>query len=166
MTLQDVIHKYISWRRVQGAKFETEAVLLYAFARHVGGAIGCDTVTSGQVCSYLVGNGSLTRYRANKYCALKGFYVYAVSCGYGSGQDNRCGHTERVCDECQQGLMIRIGDGRAKCQAPHCLRVVPVCRCTVPTPMVERSNRKTSELFWGCQRYGSDGSCEATRRMN
>ena len=82
MTLQDVIHKYISWRRVQGAKFETEAVLLYAFARHVGGAIGCDTVTSGQVCSYLVGNGSLTRYRANKYCALKGFYVYAVSRGY------------------------------------------------------------------------------------
>ena len=84
MTLQDVIHKYISWRRVQGAKFETEAVLLYAFARHVGGAIGCDTVTSGQVCSYLVGNGSLTRYRANKYSALKGFYVYAV---YSDNQD-------------------------------------------------------------------------------
>ena len=84
MTLQDVIHKYISWRRVQGAKFETEAVILHVFARHVGGAIGCDTVTSGQVCSYLVGNGSLTRYRANKYSALKGFYVYAVSRGYPS----------------------------------------------------------------------------------
>ena len=82
MTLQDVIHKYISWRRVQGAKFETEAVMLYVFARHVGGAIGCDTVTSAQVCNYLAGNGSLTRYRANKYGALKGFYVYAVSRGY------------------------------------------------------------------------------------
>ena len=82
MTLQDVIHKYISWRRVQGAKFETEAVMLYVFAKHVGGAIGCDTVTSAQVCNYLAGNGSLTRYRANKYSALKGFYVYAVSRGY------------------------------------------------------------------------------------
>ena len=56
---------------------------------------------------------------------------FAGCTSYGSGHDNRCGHTERVCDECQQGLMIRIGDGRAKCQAPHCLRVVPVCRCTV-----------------------------------
>ena len=91
---------------------------------------------------------------------------FAGCTSYGSGQHHRCGHTERVCDECHQGLMIRIGDGRAKCQTPHCQRMVPVCRCAVPTPMVERSNRKTGEPFWGCQRYGHDGSCEATRRMN
>ena len=82
MTLEQAIHEYISWRRVQGSKFETEAQMLHYFLRHAHGAMSCDDATPAQVREYLVGNGSLTRYRANKYSALNGFYGYAVSRGY------------------------------------------------------------------------------------
>lgn len=82
MKLRDAIHQYISWRRVHGSKFETQALMLNLFIRHVGGSLGCDDVSSAQVRSFLVGKGSFTRYRANKYSVLKGFYVYAVSRGY------------------------------------------------------------------------------------
>ena len=91
---------------------------------------------------------------------------FAGCTSYGSGSDHHCGHTERVCDRCREGLMIRIGNGRARCQAPDCERVVPLCRCTVPRPMVERRNRETGERFWGCQRYGMDTSCETTKPMD
>ena len=89
-----------------------------------------------------------------------------VGCtSYSAGPDHHCGHIERVCDRCRHGLMIRLGNGRARCQAPDCGRLVPLCRCTVPRPMVERRNRKTGEPFWGCQRYGLDQSCQYTRSM-
>ena len=91
---------------------------------------------------------------------------FAGCTSYNSGPDHHCGHTERVCDGCRQGLMIRFGNGRARCQTPSCERLAPLCRCTVPRPMVERRNRETGERFWGCQRYGMEGSCEATKRMD
>ena len=81
-----------------------------------------------------------------------------------SGPDHHCGHTERLCERCGEGLMIRFGNGRAKCQNPECRCEAPLCRCTIPLPMVERRHRRTGERFWGCQRYGMDGSCEATKR--
>ena len=40
--------------------------------RRCGG--DCDAVTRSQVLDYLAGNGPMTRYRENKYCALAGFY--------------------------------------------------------------------------------------------
>ena len=91
---------------------------------------------------------------------------FAGCTSYGLGLDHHCGHTERLCDCCREGLMIRLGDGRARCQAPDCGRLVPLCRCAVPRPMVERRNRKTGEPFWGCQHYGLERSCEATRPMD
>ncbi len=42
----------------------------------------CGSVADADVLSFLVGNGQLTRYRANKYSALTGFYRYAISNGY------------------------------------------------------------------------------------
>ena len=91
---------------------------------------------------------------------------FAGCTSYASGPDHHCGHTERVCDRCRQGLMIRLGDGQARCLAPDCGRLAPVCRCTVPRPMVERTNSKTGAPFWGCQRYGLEESCEATESMS
>lgn len=85
MTLRDAIHQYISWRRLQGSKFETDAVHLRQFLKYVDGAASCNAVTPSQVGRYLAGNGTLTRYRANKYSTLKGFYLYAVSRGYATG---------------------------------------------------------------------------------
>ena len=48
------------------------------------GEINCDAVTDEKVCAFLAGKGPLTRYRANKFSALAGFYRYAISRGYAS----------------------------------------------------------------------------------
>ena len=45
---------------------------------------------------------------------------FAGCTSFRSGPDHHCGHTERVCERCEQGLMIRLGNGRARCQNPQC----------------------------------------------
>ena len=89
---------------------------------------------------------------------------FAGCTSFAAGPDHHCGHRERVCERCEQGLMIRLGNGRARCQSPACRHEAPLCRCTVPRPMMERRHGKTGQRFWGCQRYGMDGSCGSTRR--
>ena len=89
---------------------------------------------------------------------------FAGCTSFGAGADHHCGHTERICERCGQGLMIRLGNGRARCQNPQCRHEAPLCRCPGPRPMVERRYGKTEQRFWGCQRYGMDGNCAATRR--
>ena len=84
MNLQEAMDRYIEWQRSHGAKFETSADALLRFAKGIDGEIDCDAVTRSQVLDYLAGNGPLTRYRENKYCALAGFYRYAISRGYAS----------------------------------------------------------------------------------
>ncbi|MYF69911.1 MAG: tyrosine-type recombinase/integrase [Proteobacteria bacterium] len=84
MNLREAIDRYIEWQRSHGAKFETSAVTLHIFAKRISSEIDCDAVSRSQVLDYLAGNGSLTRYRENKYCALAGFYRYAISRGYAS----------------------------------------------------------------------------------
>ena len=89
---------------------------------------------------------------------------FAGCTSFDAGPDHHCGHRERVCERCGQGLMIRMGNDRARCQNPQCRHEAPLCRCPVPRPMAERRHGKTGQRFWGCQRYGMDGSCAATRR--
>ena len=89
---------------------------------------------------------------------------FAGCTSFSAGPEHHCGHRERVCEKCEEGLMIRLGNGRALCQNTECRHEAPLCRCTVPRPMVERRHGRTGEQFWGCQRYGRDGSCTATRR--
>ena len=82
MILRDVIDRYIGWRQDHGARFDTTGHMLHCFCRHVGEHIRCDAVTEADVLRFLIGKGPLTRYRANKYSALTGFYRYAISRGY------------------------------------------------------------------------------------
>ena len=89
---------------------------------------------------------------------------FAGCTSFSAGADHHCGHRERVCETCGEGLMIRLGNGRARCQSPECRHEAPLCRCTVPRPMVQRRHGRTGQRFWGCQRYGMDGSCATTRR--
>ena len=91
---------------------------------------------------------------------------FAGCTSYSAGSEHHCGHQERVCENCKEGLMIRLGNGRARCQIRNCGMEVPLCRCMVPRPMVERRNRKTAKPFWGCQRYGTSESCGYTRRWD
>ena len=89
---------------------------------------------------------------------------FAGCTSFAAGADHNCGHRERVCERCEQGLMIRLGNGRARCQNPLCGHEAPLCRCPVPRPMVKRQHGRTGQRFWGCQRYGMDESCAATQR--
>ena len=82
MILQDAIERYIAWRQTHGARFDTTGRQLHCFGKHVGQRIDCDAVTEAHVLRFLAGNRPLTRYRANKYSALTGFYRYAISRGY------------------------------------------------------------------------------------
>lgn len=80
MILRDAIDA--AWRQAHGARFISSARVLHNFCRHVGENVGCDAVDEADVLDFLAGNGRLTRYRANKYGALTGFYRYAISRGY------------------------------------------------------------------------------------
>ena len=82
MILRDAIDRYIGWRQDHGGRFDTTGHMLHCFCRHVGEHIRCDAVTEADVLRFLIGKGPLTRYRANKYSALTGFYRYAISRGY------------------------------------------------------------------------------------
>ena len=82
MTLRDATDAYIAWRQAHGARFISSARVLHYFCNHVGRDIGCDAVGEADVLRFLAGKGPLTRYRANKYGALAGFYRYAISRGH------------------------------------------------------------------------------------
>ena len=71
MMLRKAIEQYIAWRQAHGTKFHSGAVLLHLFLNRIDGEINCDAVTDEQVCAFLAGKGPLTRYRANKFSALR-----------------------------------------------------------------------------------------------
>ena len=91
---------------------------------------------------------------------------FASCTSFVAGQEHYCGHTERACDTCGKGLMARDGNGRASCSNSGCSHVVPLCWCSPPKPMVVRRNKTTGEPFWGCQSFGTGGSCSRTRSLN
>ena len=82
MTLQEAINQYVVWRQTMGTQFSSGVRVLRCYCQSIGGETGCDAVRDEQVLAFLKGNGPLTRYRANKYTVLSGFYRYAISRGY------------------------------------------------------------------------------------
>ena len=82
MILRDAIDRYVEWQRAHGARFNTSARTLYQFCKDFPNDALCNEVTQSEVRRFIVGNGPLTRTRANKYGALAGFFRYAVSRGY------------------------------------------------------------------------------------
>ena len=82
MTLRETIDQYIAWRQARGAHFRSGASILRLYCRSVGAEVDCDAVRTEQASAFLAGNGSLTRYRANKRTVVAGFYRYAISRGH------------------------------------------------------------------------------------
>ena len=81
--LREAVDRYIEWQKTHGARFVTSGNTLHLFCKYVGeDALDATLSAEADVLAFLAGDGPLTRYRANKYGALAGFYRYAVSRGY------------------------------------------------------------------------------------
>ena len=90
-----------------------------------------------------------------------------VSCtSYGERQTNYCGHTERTCEKCDNGIMVRDPHGLSRCHDRRCGWEVPLCGCQVPKPMWVKRNRAEDKQFLGCQDYGPSKGCRATESLD
>ena len=83
MRLYDVVAEYVAYKRALGHSFNTEAIILGSFCRHVGD-VPLIAVIADQVRTYLDGNTPVSSYWRRKYTALAGFYRFALSRGYAS----------------------------------------------------------------------------------
>ena len=82
-----------------------------------------------------------------------------VSCtSYGRRQTSYCGHTERTCEKCGNGTMVRDRHGLSRCHDRRCGWKVPLCGCRVPKPMRIKSGHVDGQQFLGCQDYGPPSS--------
>lgn len=84
MSLRSSVERYIAWRRSLGSRFGTQATVLRGFLKNIDGEINCDDVTTAMVCSFLAGEGPLTKTRAIKYSVLTGYWNFAVGRGHAS----------------------------------------------------------------------------------
>jgi integrase/recombinase XerD len=79
MKLQELIAKYVAFRKSMGEDFESAESLLNTFSRRMGLDIDVRNVRAKQVRAFLTGNGPITRYWRRKYDTLHGLYCYATS---------------------------------------------------------------------------------------
>ncbi len=78
MKLGALIDEYVDYKRSLGMSFRSPAVRLKAFLADVGD-VELDTITPGQVRSYLDGTpGPITGFWFAKYQALRPFFTYAI----------------------------------------------------------------------------------------
>ena len=88
-----------------------------------------------------------------------GLFVGCTS--YGQRQTS-CGHTERACEKCGNGIMVRDRHGLSRCHDRRCGWEAPLCGCRVPKPMKVKSRHVDGQRFLGCQDYGPSGGCSET----
>ena len=89
--------------------------------------------------------------------------LFFVSCtSYGRRKTSYCGHTERPCEKCGNGIMVRDRHGLSRCHDRRCGWEVPLCGCGVPKPMRVKSRHVDGQRFLGCQDYGPSGGCRET----
>ena len=88
-----------------------------------------------------------------------GLFVGCTS--YGQRQTS-CGHTERACEKCGNGIMVRDRHGLSRCHDRRCGWEAPLCGCRVPKPMKVKPRHVDGQRFLGCQDYGPSGGCSET----
>ena len=127
---------------------------------------GClNALRPAEPCPVCAARGRTTMALAQRSGPTGGF----VGCtSYTWGIEHHCGYTERRCQTCGEGIMARQSTpaDTAKCQNPRCARVVPLCRCDVPKPMLVRTNRSNGSTFYGCQNYPKEGCCNHTINLS
>jgi site-specific recombinase XerD len=81
MTLADLVHTYVAFKRSLGMRFVSEANLLRAYCRAMG-AIEAAEVPPEAVRAFLAGTGPVTAFWRQKYRILGSFYRYAIGRGF------------------------------------------------------------------------------------
>ena len=82
MTIDELLTRYIAFRRTLGEKCKTNASILRSFRQAVGPQTSIAHVSVQSVAAFLNGRGSVTRGWFNRYQALKGFFHFAISRGH------------------------------------------------------------------------------------
>ena len=81
MTLVAAIEQYISWKRSQGAGFDSQARILRSYGRSVGEETVCDKATRAQARGFIDRGRPAASHRALKHSTLDRFYRYAIGRG-------------------------------------------------------------------------------------
>jgi integrase/recombinase XerD len=81
MKLDDVVNTYVTFKRSLGMRYHTQGRVLRRFCRSMG-EIDIAEVRPEAVHVFLNGHGPITAGWIVKYCALNGFYRYAISRGF------------------------------------------------------------------------------------
>jgi integrase/recombinase XerD len=82
MNINDLVTKYVDLRRTMGHRFSRTENVLRSFCRAIGLQTPVTRIRPKAVAEFLAGAGSVTRTWHFKYCALKGFFQFAVSRGH------------------------------------------------------------------------------------
>jgi integrase/recombinase XerD len=81
MTINDLVTRYIAFRRSLGDQYVITERTLRSFCRAIGPRTPVTRVRLTTVAAYLAGTGSITRLWHFKHTALKGLFRFAVSRG-------------------------------------------------------------------------------------
>lgn len=82
MNVNDLVTRYVDFRRMLGQRCNTTEKILRSFARAVGLRTPVNRIRSEAVTKFLAGTGPITRTWHFKYGALNGFFRFAVSREY------------------------------------------------------------------------------------
>jgi integrase len=81
MNINDLVTRYVAFRRAMGERFTKEATLR-SFCRAVGPRLHVRGIRADAVAAFLAGSGPITRAWHSRYYALKGLFRFAVSRGH------------------------------------------------------------------------------------
>jgi hypothetical protein len=82
MTINDLVTQYVAFRRTLGKRAKTAEGILRSFCRAVGPQTRVKQIRPGDVSGFFGSSEPITRTWHAKYCALKGFFQFAVSRGH------------------------------------------------------------------------------------
>jgi len=82
MTLNEIVLRYVAFRKSMGDDFSSAESVLKTFCRRVGEDVELADITANHVQAFLVGTGAISGYWRRKYDALRGLYRYAISRGF------------------------------------------------------------------------------------
>jgi integrase len=82
MNVNDLVTRYVAFRRMLGQRCNTTEKILRSFCRAVGLRTPVHRIRTRAVARFLAGTGPVTRTWHFKYGALKGFFGFAVSRGH------------------------------------------------------------------------------------